>query len=89
MDGPFLVVLSSVGVTAMIGAVVVPSEITRWPIAAVTSDFIGVVMGVVIGVIISQTENLVAYRKAAFKRHHTQQTKGMGSCRQGVSHALF
>ena len=29
IDGPFLVVLSSVGVTAMIGAVVVPSEITR------------------------------------------------------------
>ena len=57
IDGPFRVVLSSVGVTAMIGVALLvsnllpdgpPSEITRWPIAAVTSDFIGVVMGVVI-----------------------------------------
>ena len=47
---------------------------TRDGTAAVASGFIGVV----IGVVISQTEDRVAYREAFRGRQHTQETKGMG-----------
>ena len=92
MDGPFLVVrCSSVGVDARVSESVAvsaavpvadlladgaPSEITRCPIAAVTSG----VIGVMICVVVSQAEDRVAYREAFLKWQCAQETKRMGGC---------